>query len=161
MVSGRVYPRKFDWDEARRRNAKGESYLTLAREYGVTDTAVRRVCDSRVRERMEEANYRYQKSGVCRDCGKQGVSPYYGRCMKCAHLAAATSVRPDSLECISCREWKPDEAFTKATSQIARRGRHKQCSSCQTAAKRDWRKRNREKARAYDREYRRQRRAAA
>lgn len=39
----RIYERKFDWTDARRRYAAGESMLSLAKEYGVNPSAVQRV----------------------------------------------------------------------------------------------------------------------
>lgn len=162
-MSARVYVRKFDHDAARARHAAGESYLTIARDLGVSDAAVRRVCDPAVRARMQEATDRYQHSGVCRDCGKKGVSPYYGRCRECASLASATTVRPDSLHCVTCDEWKPDDAFAKGVT-AARRYRHQQCRVCATGEKARWRERHPEKYAATirrDNERRRQRKVAA
>ncbi len=49
---GQIALRKFDHDEAVARHAAGEAVSALAREYGVSLTAVYRVVDPRVRERM-------------------------------------------------------------------------------------------------------------
>ena len=158
----RVYERKFDWDEARRRYAAGESIADIARRLGVTWMAVGRVVIPGKEAAMAAYHREYQRRGKCDDCGgpMNQVARNNGstRCKTCADLAQATSVRPDELRCITCREWKPDEAFPFNRSEgWTRRGRHQQCRACLTVARRNHRQRNREKDNAYQREYRRRR----
>lgn len=159
----RVYIRKFDYDEARARFASGESIRTLANEYGVSWSRVQQVVVPEAGDRAARRAREHNSNGACVDCGARiwrcGNSV---RCRDCAGLLLATSVRPDSLQCRTCREWKPDDDFPhNRAATHARRGRHETCRPCLTIAKRDWRHRNAEKQRAYDREYKRKRRAEA
>lgn len=160
-MSPRVYVRKFDWDEARRRHAAGEPLKWIARDIGVSVAAVWRVVDERHRARMNARASAFQVigTGTCVDCGG-GCTRYRVRCPRCAAIARATTVRETELQCTRCREWKSDDAFphNRAGSR-ARRGRHDACRSCQTTIKREYRRKHREKANAYDREYKRRRRA--
>lgn len=135
----RIYQRKFDHDEARIRHAAGESLSALAREYGVTQAAVKRIVDAEHRAAMDSRIQRWMMGGVCRDCGKQGVSRQKARCKKCASQAAATSVRPGELWCSRCQQWLPDESFPHGDKTKARRGRHQYCRQCNTAARRQYR----------------------
>lgn len=164
----RVYVHKFDWDDARRRRAAGETYTALACEYGVHINTVRLACNDVERQKSNARVSAYQRSGICRDCGAAGVVPLAlahgtrnGRCRPCAAKVAATSVRDDTLWCTSCHEWKPDADFPGSRSEPHRRLRHNSCRPCLTELKRAYRARNREKTRAYDRDYKRRRRAAA
>lgn len=54
-----------------------------------------------------------------------------------------------------------DDGFPRNRNNIARRGRHKQCTACQTVARTEWRHRNAERQRAYDRERKRRQKHAA
>ncbi len=161
------YFRKFDHDEAKRRNAAGESAASLAREYGVSTTAVLAVVSQRIRASMDRAKERIRQSGRCERCGgpKNGLSSYsHGAnlCRSCAFDDLATSVRDTELRCSKCREWKPDEDFPRNRSEsIRRRGRHDQCRACNTIARRAHRRRNREADNTYQREYNRRRREQA
>jgi ribosomal protein S27E len=158
----RVYKRRFDWDEARRRRAEGESISALAREYGVSIMAVYYAVNDEARARMAETNYRWVRSARCPDCGAQTTrhsATEDRRCVNCAAIARATSVREDELQCITCREWKPDDQFPSDYRRIARRGKHRQCRPCQTKARRDYRHRHREAEAAYSRERYRARKA--
>lgn len=144
-MSPRVYERKFDWDDARWRAAAGESITEIARSFGVSRTAVLRVVDPDVNRRMAERVYLHKRNSRCPDCGAQTWRRPDGRearCVNCSSRLRATSVRPDSLRCYACREWKPDEAFPFSRNNLARRGRHNQCRPCLTEAKRDYRRRN-------------------
>ncbi len=163
-MSPRVYVRKFDWDEARRRHAAGESYAALAREYGVSNSAVQLACKDYLRARDQARASAWQSNGVCPVCGgraSRNRTTGQHRCMRCASVAAATSVRDGELRCGTCREWKPDDDFSRSASDSARRERNGTCRACGTVAKREYRARNRERERAYDRAYRRRRKAAA
>jgi hypothetical protein len=161
-MSGRVYARKFDWDEARRLRAEGASVSEISQQMRVTKAAIWRVVTPGAIEKEAEYHRRLARTGICDECGgpMNRLSRYRGatRCAKCAALANATTVRPDALLCSTCREWKPDEDFPSGNKTKARRGRHSQCRVCLTLAKRDYRRRNRERERAYDRAYRARRR---
>lgn len=161
-MSPRVYTRKFDWDEARARHAAGETYSALAREYGVSPTAVAYACDDDARARQHVIASAWQRSAVCRDCGKTGVHPHHGRCQKCAAVASITTVRESTLHCVTCREWKPDAAFPRNRQEQHRRGHHTQCRVCTTEQRRQWRERYPEKYKAANRrDYERKRARAA
>lgn len=137
--------RKFDWAEAQRRRADGETYTAIARDLGVSYKAVRFACDPVAREAAARRTKEWQTSGVCPDCGApatrlRGIGQC--RCRACAAKAQATSVRDGELLCIGCREWKPDHDFPhNRGSRLHRRGRHNLCRPCQTLAKRAYRSR--------------------
>ena len=132
----RVYPRKFDHDEARARHTGGETLAELAAEYGVSPTAIRRVVDPATRRRMVQRTRRHVMSGCCPDCGQEGTTVVEGRpsrCTACSDLARATSVGDGVLRCQRCRGWMPDDMFPKNRSTSRpRRGRHECCRACQT-----------------------------
>jgi hypothetical protein len=163
MRMPRVYKRKFDWDEAKRRHAAGESYSSIARAFGVSGAAIRRVVDENAYRYDRENVAAWQASGTCPDCGTQSTRRAAGvssRCTHCSAIAKATSVREDTLQCVTCKAWKPDEDFPHNREEwLARRGRHSQCRPCQTRARRDHRRRNREQENAYGRAYKARRRA--
>ena len=123
-------PRRFDHDEARRRYAAGETRRALAAEYGVTTGAVYLATDWHARARGAASASEWQKLGRCPDCGapatrlrfKEGV--HQNRCVECSAAARATTVQPDSLQCVKCRRWKPDEEFPFNRAERRRRFRH-------------------------------------
>jgi hypothetical protein len=139
-----VYVRKFDWDEARRRHAAGETLAEIARDLGVTPNAVRFAVNDRARIRAELRASAWQMLGACPDCGarasRNGTDGQH-RCTACAAKLKATSVRDRELQCMRCREWKHDNEFPFSRAEPQRRGRHKQCRPCQTEAKRAYRER--------------------
>lgn len=140
-VSTRVYVRKFDWDEARDRRAAGESVRSLAAEYGVSRTAIRRAIDPATYAQMAETTSRFMRSGTCVDCGGQ-CSRYHERCIPCQARSQATTARDGELQCMICREWKPDAAFPRNRSEKhGRRGRHGRCRSCDTKERQAYRER--------------------
>lgn len=148
---GRVYVRRFDYDEAQRRYDAGESIRTLADAYGVTYESVRRVVTESGRTVRPLQNERAKGAGACDRCG--GPMNAHSRisgsrlCRSCASEDLVTTVRADSLRCVTCKEWKPDRAFPHDRQRPHRRGRHNQCTACQTKAKRAYRKRQRERGR--------------
>lgn len=166
-MSPRVYVRRFDWDEARARRAAGESYPSIARALGVSETAIQRVCKPEMNARMAAGVREWQRGGVCSDCGKRcsrnrsrvraGLPQ---RCSACHGISMQTTIRPDTLRCGTCKEWKPDDAFPGNRTLPARRGRGRHCTACQTKARRDYRHRHAEQERAYARGYKRRRRTA-
>ena len=74
----RVYPRRFDHDEARTLYImEGWTLSALARHFGVTPSAVKRVVDPATKLRMYEKSLAFLMSGECRACG--GPRNLYGR----------------------------------------------------------------------------------
>lgn len=148
------HARRFDWDEARQLHSQGMSYAAIGRELGVSAEAVRRVVLPGEKERVARYQKKRADTGVCSECGgpKNRHSNYRGvtRCKRCAAVASRKNIRPDTLRCIACREWKPDESFPRNRREEARRGRHESCRTCTTQQKRDYRARVREKAQAND-----------
>ena len=146
-------PRRFDHDEARARRAAGETYAALASEYGVSVTAIMRVCNAAYRAAQDARNATWQRAGACPVCGGpatryrlSGGGAYQHRCRSCANKEMATSVREDALHCSTCREWKPDECFPRnRAGGMLRRGRHNHCRHCQTTQKRAYRERARKR----------------
>lgn len=161
----RTYTRSFDWDEARRRNEAGETKASLAREYGVTTMAIYMACRPEQYEKSKVRRAEWSRAGKCPDCGTQTTRQHVSenaRCVRCSAIARSTSARDGELQCVTCREWFPDENFpSNRKERHARRGRHAQCRSCQTIARREYRHRNREASNAYDREYKRRRKLEA
>lgn len=154
---GRVYKRKFDHDEARFLHSRGASLRDLAEKYGVSQARINQVVNPEVGRRAEERSSAYR--WACPECG----APTQGkrkRCRPCANKLRATSVRAEELQCFRCQQWKPDESYPSNRQEPVRRGRHGLCRVCQTEVKREYRKRNPEKTRAYEREYRRRKRLA-
>lgn len=144
----RGYQRRFDHDEARRRYAAGESVAALAREYGVTESAVYLVVSAKQAASARALHERYRTADRCERCG--AVKSLFSRytsgsrlCRSCAMDDRATSVREGELRCSSCGEWKPDDDFPRNRSaRLRRRGRHNQCRSCQTNARQAYRERH-------------------
>lgn len=147
-MSGRVYERKFDWDEARRLRKEGMTYVEIASLMGVSATAVRIACDQRARATSYVNSAEYARSGVCVDCGgrmsRNSTRPQL-RCLSCHHRflrETAPTVRDTELRCFKCERWLPDLAFPHDRNNLARRGRHRECTDCQTAARRAYRERH-------------------
>jgi len=139
--------RSFDWDEAKRLRKTGLTYNELGDRFGVSASAVRLACDDRARARLRAASYEYQRGGSCIDCGasiSRNASRPALRCRQCANLAQSTTVADKTLRCCTCGEWKPDNdyCYTRGGSTKVRRGRHKECRSCQTIARRNYRGRH-------------------
>ena len=138
-------PRKFDWDEAKRLHEAGLSYAVIGDRFGVSPTAIARACREDLRRAMAERLRQYQQSGTCPDCGGVATRVYgvgQRRCRKCFAISRTESVRATMLRCIICRKWKHDDAFPHDKRRGYRRGRHRQCTVCNTAAKRAWREKN-------------------
>lgn len=142
-------PRRFDWDEARRlRRETWMTYAELGAHFGVSGSAVRLACDERARQKQAEATRRYQ-TGSCIDCGgRAGINRSnirrgrdHGRCKPCSIIAATTSAREGELRCWECREWKPDEEFSRHPGHPGRRFRLGRCKRCDHAARTDRRRR--------------------
>ena len=162
-------PRRFDWGEARQLYGDGVSITEIARRLGVSWAGVQRVVvPGRLeRSRLTSDAWASTNGKPCIEgCGRTvsyvGSRYHSGRCRECASVALATTATPTTLQCCSCREWKPDEEFPhNRAEKFGRRGRHNQCRVCQTAARRDHRQRNREADNRYHREYRARRKEGA
>ena len=149
----RVYQRAFDHEAAQRLRAAGWTYPRLAEHFGVSETAVMRVCDPKQRERLDgNANrWIYNQRKPCEGgCGKlvfahqETRTGYCARCL--AERRGLENVREDTLRCTKCGEWKPDDDFYKATKgSYARRGRKHMCRACEAKARREFRNRSPER----------------
>ena len=144
--------RRFDYDEAARLRAEGETVAALALRYGVSLSAIRYATERHTRARMIARGARWQRenvpgAGSCVRCGCAislwTVRYATGRCLACVHADNTRTVRADTLLCTCCNEWKPDPAFSPSRASKARRGRHSECKSCAAARKRAMRARNR------------------
>ena len=161
--SGRKYYRKFDWDEAKRLHGLGWSMKDIADLFGVSQGSIRQIVNPALREATTRRSSEWQKQGVCRTCGgpcsrRRGSEAW--ECHDCSVERRTTSARDDELQCMNCREWKPDEDFPRNRSEGKyRRGRHGICRPCNTIIRRGHRERNREQDNKYSREYKRKRRA--
>lgn len=158
----RIYERAFDHDEARSLREAGWSYGRLAEHFGVSETAVQRVCKPALRKRQDEQTKKWIKENrrePCRGgCGRLVWMMSKGRtglCQAClAEQLAADGVRPEELLCRKCGAWKPDEEFTRQERRT-RRGRRSWCRGCETEARRRHRATHEEQERKTSREYKR------
>jgi hypothetical protein len=153
---------RFDWKKARRLRAEGLSYVAIASRLGVSEAAVYRICKEGARERANARSAAWVRNGICPFCGAQATrAGGQSLCRDCDNKRRATSVRETELRCVTCHEWKPDDAFPfNRAGKKLHRGRHSSCRACLTVLRADYRVRNREKERAYERTYRRRRRLA-
>lgn len=162
----RVYERAFDHDEARRLHGEGWGYSQLVDHFGVSEAAVRRVCDPAVAERMEAHALAWNREHSRAPCkggcgtrvwrvGKTGRKKRSGYCPRCwAIRRTADAVRDGELLCLKCEQWKPDEDFYRA-QRPTRRGRKSWCKACENAARRAHRKANADQERKTNRDYKR------
>lgn len=147
-MSGRT--RKFDWDEARRLYADGVPIRQIAERMNVSWSGVQRVVVPGSMERARastsawhEANRQPCVTGCGNTVTYVGARYHKGHCRRCASLARGTTARDTELQCMTCREWKPDDDFPRDLSQkYARRGRAVQCRVCQTVARQEYRERH-------------------
>lgn len=144
-------PRAFDHDLCRSLRAEGWTAQALADHFGVSRTSINRCVYPEYGER-DNADARARLNALRRPCdndcgtlvwGHMGIRSEDGLllCLACRGLAAATTVRDDALLCTTCGEWKPDSAFPRYKSR-ARRGRHGQCTSCNTVTRRERNRKN-------------------
>jgi len=137
-ASGRRYQRRFDWEQARARYQAGEAMTAIAASYGVTREAVRRVVDAAYYAREQARLAARQKTGRCVDCGRE-INLRSTRCRHCAGIARRTTVRPNTLYCSACDQWKPDSAFYHDARNPARRYHGWMCKTCNNQARRRYR----------------------
>lgn len=140
----RVYKRKFDHELAIEMHEKGFTYGEIARHLGniVTPTAIARVCDPKIRARMDAQVLRNLMSGSCVDCGA-ACSKLGPRCKSCASKAKQTRfiINDDdeivAVRCFTCKQWKPRDMFQSAADQS--RGVYRQCRACSTKKRQEYR----------------------
>jgi hypothetical protein len=144
----RTYQRKFDHDLAREMYEKGFTYGEIVRHLGntVSVSAVARVVNPRVRERMAAQTKRFTMSGECIDCGAN-CSINSPRCKPCADRAREERYITDDNDVViaircggKCKQWKPPAMFGK--SKKNGRGFYHVCRACSTNARRDYRNRH-------------------
>lgn len=165
--NGRVYQRRFDHDEARLRYQDGESVAAMAREFGVTESAIWQVVSESTRRCSQRATAAYlaRNRVPCDNCGKPGVLlPHIGGkkgrgdgralCHRCRsdekierlrfdlETAELVAVRCVSLDCANGERWQPPENFTNGTRfrWLREGGIHSHCRACQTRARREYRR---------------------
>jgi hypothetical protein len=151
-------PRKFDWDKARRLRKRGWTYAAIAREAGVTEVAVLRVCNPDVRARMAD-NLAMRQQATCEECGgpcsynatnvRRGRTNPDGRtlCRSCRYtemrsrryrINETTGIH--EARCSRCKEWQPINEYTR--NALEPDGIHLRCSSCQTTERTAYRQRH-------------------
>jgi hypothetical protein len=134
--------RRFPHEEAQALHAQGMSVRKIADRFGVTETAIRRVCNPSIRARMDAAALRWMREnkrepclGGCGALVWTAVAQRTGYCPAC--WQAADGVREDGLLCRKCDEWKPDDEFGRgASAPKARRGHRSWCRVCDALARR-------------------------
>lgn len=173
--------RKFDWDAARRRVASGETIAEVARSLGVSETSVWRILTPE-RLAADAARTRaWNRSGVCEECGKEGVTSAAFRALKkdrthdgrvlCARCRGITrrqrfrfddsgvlvAVRCQAHDCASGERWQPPDEFFGGVRyrDVRPKGFASTCRSCQNRARRDYRGRHRDAENTRHREYKR------
>lgn len=146
----RVYKRKFDHDEARKRWLKGETVADLAREYNVSYAAVARAVDWRVRVRMDATTREYMSNpenlerlnyDVCA-CGnrKRNISE---KCRDCYLADRATQINENGdLWCYDCKNYRPSAEFPFVAASPSRNFKGGQCRGCATKARQSYRERH-------------------
>jgi hypothetical protein len=154
----RFYERKFDHDEARRRHAAGEGVAALARDYGVSYTAVQEVVDSAFRERAAERS-RISQHTTCERCGAECLKETHRArrsgvrrlCRRCIMRERRECVRVDEqtgkvleVYCSTCKSWKPPDAFGRGSryKDLREGGFHSGCRPCLTKMRQEYRERH-------------------
>lgn len=156
--------RKFDHDEARRRYAAGETKAGIARDFGVTRTAVLRVVSPgyRAKQEVRLAEY-YERNRVpCEGCGTPCLLPHIGGkkkhsdgralCGRCRademierirfdENADIVAVRCCLRDCANGERWQPPENFSRGAKfrDLRPGGIHGLCRTCQTRARQQYR----------------------
>lgn len=151
-------PRSFDHDEARRLRADGMPARAIGERLGVSHTSVYRALYPNHPSYSAEKARVYLYSATCPDCGGER-NRYRARCQGCA-AKAQTKVADGRAYCPACSTWKPLADFSPSKWR-ATRGVHGECRACDSARRRAYRARHRVADDAYQREYKRRKRASA
>lgn len=143
-LRNRTYPRRFDWDEARKRVNAGESIKEVAQSLGVSPTAIRRVVVQSTYDQMRAYTTEWMKRGTCNKCGATCSRTYLAETHTCRDCAEGAKVkrRGNALYCPACRKWLPDNDFSPAPSLRYRR-LARTCRSCNNRLRRERRMRRR------------------
>lgn len=143
----RVYQRKFDYDEAKRRRSAGESLTSIAAAFGVSPAAVARATNGRTRAMMDENSRRWLAEHPPRDlceCGRE-KDRRSARCRACwrASLSPVEVVNAAGhVWCTSCNAYRPADAFSYKAANAHRAFRCHLCRHCETRARQDYRERH-------------------
>ena len=161
----RLYTRRFDYEDARRRYAAGERVADLAAEYGVTTTAVYHALTPERHNQRLAANKR-RRTGVCEVCGgpamrfigaKLARNPD-GRlvCQVCRSrlrrerlryddAGALIAVRCSHLDCAAGDQWQPPTNFGPGPRfrDVRDGGIKDHCRACDTRQRQEYRARHR------------------
>lgn len=158
----RVYRRAFDHEEAIALHADGWTYPALAERFGVSETAISRVCNPNTRERMQRLSnqWAWKQRKPCRGgCGRlvwMTARARTGFCAECwAERLNEPNVREDELRCTNCGEWKRDAEFGGSKAAKNRRFRRGWCRACETKSRRAHRRTHAERERVNSRKYKR------
>lgn len=157
----RVYVRRFDHDEARKKVADGVPIAELAAEYGVTTSAVYQAVTPGEYERRR-AYSRKWRTGTCESCGGPAMRLVQGKAEKCpdgrvlCHKCRSgerrkrlrfgdngrlISVRCNNLDCANGERWQPPGVFSRGTQfpDVREGGIHGSCRACLTRARQRYR----------------------
>lgn len=145
----RLYCRKFNHEDARRRYAAGETLAGIARALGVSERAVKIAVDEKTRIRDYERTLAWMRAGVCPDCGQPATrfsKTRQLRCQECASKRRRRSVRVDgegnlvAIRCFDCGEWLGQELFSPSRWKLslARKG-SRTCRACESRRRREYR----------------------
>lgn len=157
-LNGRVYQRRFDYDDAKARYQGGESIRALAAEYGVSWSTVQRVVVPGRRERMDFVTREYNLAvcDICRGPCLRVTHParnvHDGRqlCATCRAKETRTGVALTAdgalveVYCASCKRWLDPDCFGRGTRypDLREGGFHGSCRSCLTRQRQDYRERH-------------------
>lgn len=124
--NGQTYVCKFDHEEARARFALGEETASIARGYGVSWSAVKRVVDPQTRKKMDararaniEARRVPCRGGCARLVWMHGARPRTGYCPKC--LGEKTNVVRHGTETEYSQGCRCGKCLTAASAAKRRR----------------------------------------
>ncbi len=130
--------RHVDWDQVKRLYVSGMTYKQVAEKMGVSYKTVASICNPDTREQNRLSARKRFMNNTCIDCGGE-CSKQSTRCQKCAGSYRVSTVRVDSLRCSICREWKPDEAFSRNSRRPQRRFHSYTCRDCSSKERREYR----------------------
>lgn len=171
-TNGRIYQRRFDHDEMKRLRAEDPerwTHTALAEHFGVSTSRIKQLLDPKLMEKANKATLEYARRkrkpclGGCGTLvwahGRRARTGYCNSCLDEIEAERRADVREDELLCLKCQEWKPDSEFPRGRMRNGRRrGKYRRfkdtwCRSCNTAARRNFRKRHPEAHVAYEKRY--------